>query len=69
MEAQYLYYAEMKIVIDSVELKEGKTQGRSEVEREKEDQRERTERKQRETERGVETIFIACASLTSAYTY
>ena len=35
METQYLYYAEMKIVIDCVELNKGKTGGRSEVLRER----------------------------------
>ena len=39
------------------------------MEREKEDERERTERKQRETGRGVKFFFIAYASLTSAYAY
>ena len=35
METQRLYYAEMEIMINSVELREGKTWGRREVEREK----------------------------------
>ena len=56
METQYLYYTEM-IIIDYIELKKGRTQGRSEVEREKKDERERTERKQRETDRGCENNF------------
>ena len=37
--------------------------------RRKEDERERTERKQRATDRGVNTICIAWASFTSAYAY
>ena len=58
MEKQYLYYAEMKIIIDSVELKE-----RLEKVvkwKENEHERERTERKQRETKRnrqGCENNF------------
>ena len=35
VEIQYLYYAQMKITIDSIELKKGKTLGRNEVGREK----------------------------------
>ena len=35
----------------------------------KEGKRERRERKQRETDRSAKAIFIACASLTSAYAY
>ena len=71
METQFLYYAEMKIIIDSVGLKEGKTWGRSEVESEKKtrERENRTERKQSETDRGMETIIMAWASLTSACAY
>ena len=39
------------------------------MEREKEDGRERTERKRRETDRDVKKVFIACASLISAQAY
>ena len=54
MDTQRGCYAEMKIIIDNIE-------GRKELKKwkRKEDERERTERKQRETERGVKTIVIA----------
>ena len=58
----------MKIIIDSVELKKGKTRGRSEVEKEKTTREKGTERKQRETDMSAKTIFIACPSLASAGT-
>ena len=52
METQCLYYAEMKIIIDSIELKEGKTRGRSKVEREKKT-REKEQKGNKEKQTGV----------------
>ena len=46
METLYLYFAEMKITIDSIESKEGKILGRSEMGREK----KTSEKKMREKE-------------------
>ena len=62
METQSLYHAELKIIIDSVELKIGETRGRSQVKEER--RRERKTRKETKRNRkGRENIFIACASL------
>ena len=52
VETQCLYYAEMKIIIDSVELKERKTWGRSEVERERK-MREKEQKGNKEKQIGV----------------
>ena len=55
METQCLYYAEMKIVIDCVELKGGKTRGRSEVLRERRERKNRKETKR--NRQGCENNF------------
>ena len=52
MEILCLYYAEREIIIDSVELKEGKTLGRSEVEKEKKT-REKEQKGNKEKQTGV----------------
>ena len=51
VETQCLYHAEMRIITESVEFKEGTTRGGREGEREKKTRQKRTERKQRETDR------------------
>ena len=47
-----MYYTEMKIAIDSVELKKGKTLGRGEVGREKK-MREKEQKGNKEKQTGV----------------
>ena len=61
-------YVEMKITIDSIELKKGKTLRGNEVGGEKKT-REKEQKRTKRTARGVKTIFIAGGSLTGAYAY
>ena len=58
VETQSLYYVEIKIIINRVELKKGETWGRGEVIRERWESKNRKERKR--NRQGCENIFIAC---------
>jgi len=55
VETQCLYYAEMKIIIVCVELKKGRHEEEVSLEK-KEDERERTGRKEGERDRGMKTF-------------
>ena len=66
VEIQYLYYAEMKITIDSIELKKEKTSGVKWEEK----RREKKNRKETKRNRqGCENNFHSLPALTSAYAY